>query len=229
MTDPANFPASHQTNHPATVTADPGAGPFRIAVLLSGGGRSLQNLIEQQAAGGLGVEIVAVVSSTPGAGGLAIAARAGIPSHTIARSDFASDDEFGGAIFAAVAPARPELIVLAGFLRRLPVPPAWEGRILNIHPALLPESGVAGRGFYGDRVHAAVLASQAAHSGATVHVVDNDYDTGPVVMRREVPVRPGDTVATLGARVFAAECELYPAAITSYVRAQPALFGRDRL
>jgi formyltetrahydrofolate-dependent phosphoribosylglycinamide formyltransferase len=186
-------------------------------------------LINHQASGSLPVKIVAVVSSTPGAGGLAVAARAGIPAHTIARGDFASDDDFGNAVFATIAPTRPELIVLAGFLRRLPVPPAWEGRILNIHPALLPESGVAGRGYYGDRVHAAVLASKASQSGATVHIVDNDYDTGPVVMRRVVPVHPGDTVEDLAARVFAAECQLYPEAIASYVRDHPQLFGPDRV
>lgn len=230
MTDTARGPASRPAND-ATPGAAPGAGaePVRVAVLLSGGGRTLQNLINHQASGTLPVNIVAVVSSTPGVGGLAIAERAGIPAHTIVRRAYASDDEFGDAVFEALAPARPELIVLAGFLRRLPVPPAWEGRILNIHPALLPESGVAGRGFYGDRVHAAVLSSGATRSGATVHVVDNDYDTGPVVMRREVPVLPDDTVDTLAARVFAAECQLYPEAIVHYVSEHPELFGPNRI
>lgn len=203
--------------------------PVRIAVLLSGGGRTLHNLIEQTARGDLRAEIVVAVSSVAGAGGLAIATRAGIPTHTISRRQFADDDAFSTAIYRQLAPYQPELIALAGFLRRLRVAPAWDGRILNIHPALLPESGAAGRGFYGERVHAAVLASQAAHSGATVHVVDDDYDTGPVVLRREVPVHPGDTAATLAARVFAAECELYPEAIRTYVRHHPELFGSDRL
>lgn len=230
MTDTARIPANQPTNGAAT-TWSPGASanPVRIAVLLSGGGRTLQNLIKHQASGNLPVKFVAVVSSTPGAGGLEIATRAGIPAHTIARRDFASDDDFGKAIFETIAPTGPELIVLAGFLRRLPVPPDWEGRVLNIHPALLPESGVAGRGYYGDRVHAAVLASQATQSGATVHVVDNDYDTGPVVMRRVVPVHPDDTVADLAARVFDAECRLYPEAIAGYVRDHPQLFGAGRV
>jgi formyltetrahydrofolate-dependent phosphoribosylglycinamide formyltransferase len=201
----------------------------RIAVLLSGGGRTLHNLIEQTASGALRAEIVVAVSSVAGAGGLAVAERAGIPVHTITRRQFASDEDFSASIYRHLAPYQPELIALAGFLRRLRVSPAWTGRILNIHPALLPDSGVAGRGFYGERVHAAVLASQAIHSGATVHVVDDDYDTGPVVLRHPVPVHPDDTPATLAARVFAAECDLYPAAIRSYICDHPELFGPDRL
>jgi formyltetrahydrofolate-dependent phosphoribosylglycinamide formyltransferase len=230
LTDTASNPASQPANGSTAIwLPEASSGPVRIAVLLSGGGRTLQNLINCRAAGSLDVDIVSVVSSTPAAGGLDIAARHGLPAHTVARGDFANDDDFGDAIFRAIAPTRPELIVLAGFLRRLPVPPAWEGRILNIHPALLPESGVAGRGYYGDRVHAAVLANRATVSGATVHVVDNDYDTGPVVLRREVPVEPGDTVEDLATRVFAAECQLYPEAIASYVRDRVDLFGPDRM
>ncbi len=199
--------------------------PIRIAVLLSGGGRTLHNLIEQTSRGQLRAEIVVVISSVASAGGLGIAERAGIPARTIARRGFTSDDAWSAAIYNELAPYQPDLIVLAGFLRRLHVPPEWAGRILNIHPALLPESGAAGVGFYGERVHAAVLASTATVSGATVHVVDDDYDSGPVVLRQTVPVLPDDTVATLAARVFAAECELYPAAIQRYVRSHPELFG----
>ena len=200
--------------------------PVRIAVLLSGNGRTLRNLLDQIAAGRVAAEIVAVLSSVPGAGGLVIAAAAGIPNCAITRRDFPSDAAYSAAVFAWIGPAQPELVVLAGFLRRLTVPTEWTGRILNIHPALLPESSAAGRGYYGERVHAAVLASQAAVSGATVHVVTDEYDAGPVVLRRSVPVRPDDTVTTLASRVFAAECELYPAAIQHYVRTHPELFGR---
>jgi formyltetrahydrofolate-dependent phosphoribosylglycinamide formyltransferase len=203
--------------------------PVRIAVLLSGGGRTLRNLLDQIAGGRLRAEVVAVVSSVASAGGLAIAAEAGIPAQTVARSAFTSDDAFSEAIYEWLAPYRPELILLAGFLRRLEVPDEWAGRMLNIHPALLPESGVAGRGYYGERVHAAVLASQATVSGATVHVVSDEYDAGPVIMRREVTVHPDDTVTTLAARVFTAECELYPAAIRRYVADHPELFGCRRI
>ena len=164
--------------------------PLRLAILLSGGGRTLENLLRVIAAGGLEAEIVAVGSSVPGVRGLAVAEDAGIPAFTRRRRDFASDAAYSAALLAALAPFRPDLILLAGFLRRLVVPAAWEGRILNIHPALLPESGAGGKGLYGERVHAAVLASGAAVSGATVHVVDNGYDTGPVVLRATVPSSP---------------------------------------
>jgi len=164
----------------------------------------------------LDARVVAVVSSVPGVRGLDIAEAAGIPAFALRRRDHPDDAAFSAAIYAALAPFRPDLILLAGFLRRLVVPEAWTGRILNIHPALLPESSAAGPGFYGDRVHAAVLAAGAIESGATVHVVDNEYDHGPVVQRTVVPVLPDDTPATLAARVFAAECALYPAAIARY-------------
>ncbi len=197
---------------------------LRIAVLLSGAGRSLSNLIRVTDSGDLAAEIVAVVSSKPDAGGLEIASSAGIPTQTIQRRSFEGDEGYSDAVYAALVPFRPDLIVMAGFLRKLLVRPEWEGRILNIHPALLPESAAAGRGFYGDRVHAAVLASGATVSGATVHVVDNEYDAGPVIDRATVPVLPYDTAASLGARVFAAECALYPDAIRRYVAANGRLF-----
>lgn len=200
------------------------ASPLPIAVLLSGTGRTLENLLTAIAAGTLAARVVVVISSVPGVRGVTIADHAGIPTRTLRRRDFASDAAYGASLYAALEPFAPGLIVLAGFLRRLPVPPAWAGRVLNVHPALLPESTAAGKGFYGERVHAAVLASGVAESGATVHVVDEGYDTGPVVMRARVPVCVDDTPATLGARVFAAECRLYPAAIRHYVATHPELF-----
>lgn len=205
----------------------PGVAPatriLSLAVLLSGTGRTLENLLQVIEAGELAARVSVVISSVSGVRGLAIAERAGIAQATLRRKDFPTDEAYSDAVYAALAPHRPDLILFAGFLRKLIVPPAWEGRILNIHPALLPESGAAGRGFYGERVHAAVLASGAAESGATVHVVDAGYDTGPVVLKAKVPVEPGDTPATLAARVFAAECRLYPEAIRRYVAAHPEL------
>jgi formyltetrahydrofolate-dependent phosphoribosylglycinamide formyltransferase len=203
------------------------SGRIRLAVLLSGTGRTLENMLRVIKRGELDAEIVAVVSSIPGVRGLEIAERAGIPATVVQRRTFASEDAFSGAVYSWLAPHRPDLLMLAGFLRKLVVTPAWEGRILNIHPALLPESApyAAGRGFFGERVHAAVLAHGDAISGATVHVVDNGYDTGPVVLRETVPVLPGDTPASLGARVFEAERRLYPEAIRRYVAAHPELFA----
>lgn len=189
-----------------------------LAVLLSGGGRTLANLIAQSRSGRLPARVGVVVSSVANAGGIEIARRAGLPVAVVERKAFDSDRAFSEAIFAEIGPYQPALVILAGFLRKLDVPPEWSGRILNIHPALLPDMAFAsGRGFYGERVHQAVLESGQPISGATVHLVDNDYDTGPVYMRQSVPVEPGDTVESLAARVFAAECELYPRAIAAYL------------
>ena len=189
-----------------------------LAVLISGGGRTLGNLIERSRAGELAASVGIVVSSNAEAGGLEIARAAGVPVVALVRRNYGSDAEYSAAIFETVAPYRPQLMILAGFLRKIVVPRDWEERILNIHPALLPEcSYAAGRGFYGERVHQAVLDRGDAQSGATVHLVDNGYDTGPVYMRQRVPVLPGDTAQTLAARVFEAETELYPRAIAAYL------------
>ncbi len=198
-----------------------------LAVLLSGSGRTLENLLRTIDLGELAARVVTVVSSVPRVRGLEITTAAGIPHATVRRRDYPDDGAFSAAIYDQLTPYQPDLILLAGFLRRLVVPPQLTGRILNIHPALLPEAGViaAGQGFYGARVHAAVLASGASESGATVHVVDNAYDAGPVVQRTVVPIIPGDTPETLAARIFAAECALYPAAIRRYVADHPELFA----
>jgi phosphoribosylglycinamide formyltransferase-1 len=196
---------------------------LRLAVLLSGSGRSLENLLNVIERGELDAEIVAVVSSKADVRGLEIANQASIPSSAFVRRDFMSDDEFSTAVIDWVEQFRPHLLIFAGYLRKLIVPPRWDRRILNIHPALLPESGAGGKGYYGNRVHAAVLASGATKSGATVHVVDNEYDHGPVVMRAEVPVLPDDTPERLSARVFAAEMALFPEAIRVYAAACPWL------
>jgi formyltetrahydrofolate-dependent phosphoribosylglycinamide formyltransferase len=192
---------------------------LNLAILLSGTGRSLANLLRAIAGGSLQAQISVVVSSKPDVRGLEIATAAGIPTAVIERKLFSDDDAYSEAVYKVLTPFHPDLIVMAGYLRKLVVRQDWEGRILNIHPALLPESAAAGRGFYGERVHAAVIASGARESGATVHVVDNEYDAGPVVMRTTVPVFPDDTPTSLGARVFAAECALYPEAIRAYAAA----------
>ncbi len=190
-----------------------------LAVLISGGGRTLANLIERTQTGALDARVGIVISSKADAGGLEIARRAGIPAVPIARRDFDSDLAYSDAIFSEIAAHDPALVILAGFLRKIIVPPVWEGRILNIHPALLPECNyAAGRGFYGEHVHRAVLERNETQSGATVHLVDNGYDTGPVYMRQTVPIFPDDTPQTLAGRVFTAELDLYPRAIAAYLR-----------
>jgi phosphoribosylglycinamide formyltransferase-1 len=180
------------------------------------------------ARGDLNANVVAVVSSRSGVRGLEIAAQAGLPGIVIERKLFDSDASFSDAIYAALDPFAADLIICAGFLKQLVIRNRWIGRILNIHPGLIGESDAAGKGFYGSRVHARVIAAGNAESGATVHVVDDEYDHGPVVMQARVPVLPGDTPEDLAARVFAAECELYPRAIAVYVRDNPDLFEEAR-
>jgi formyltetrahydrofolate-dependent phosphoribosylglycinamide formyltransferase len=197
--------------------------PLRLAVLLSGTGRTLENLLAAIARGELNATVDVVISSVQGVRGIEIAEAAGIPAAVFTRRAYPDLDSFSDAVYAVLEPIAPDLILFAGFLRQLQVRPGYEGRILNIHPGLLPE-GPSGKGMYGAHVHAAVLRSGASRSGATVHVVDQEYDTGPVVKREVVPVIEGDSVESLAARVFAAECRLYPAAIRAYVARHPELF-----
>lgn len=177
--------------------------PLRIGVLLSGGGRTLQNLLDRIADGRLAAEVVAVVSDREGAFGIERAARAGVPTLVSGDAD---------AVYAFLRERQVELVCLAGYLRLLPIAEDFRGRVLNIHPALLPKFG--GKGFYGDRVHRAVLEAGETESGCTVHHADDRYDEGAIVLQKRVPVLPDDTAETLAARVFQAECEAYPKAIS---------------
>ena len=199
--------------------------PWRLAVLISGSGRSLRNLLDAIAAGELNAEVVTVVSSAADVRGLQIAAAAGIPTHILKPSDAKGIDAYSTATYQILQPYKPDLVIMAGYLRRLLVHPGWENRSLNIHPALLPQAAsyAAGRGFYGDRVHAAVLDHGDEESGATVHVVTDEYDDGPPLAQSVVPVLPGDDVRALAERVFAAECELDPRVIRDYMTLHPEL------
>jgi len=197
---------------------------FRIAVLISGGGTTLRNLIEHVAAGRLPVEIALVVSSRAGAGGLRFAAEAGIPAAVIERKAFADDAAFSRAVFNRCRAAGVDLVVLGGFLKRLVIPDDFAGRVVNIHPALVP--AFCGEGYYGHRVHEAVLEYGAKLSGCTVHFADNQYDHGPVILQRAVPVLDDDTPETLAARVFEAECEAYPEALRWIAEGRVEVEGR---
>jgi len=190
--------------------------PIRVAVLLSGSGRTLANFLERIEAGDLPVEIVAVVSSRPNVRGVEIARAAGLPLAILRRKDFLDGAAHNAAIAEWLAPHRPQIIALAGYMCYF-VKPAWfTGPVVNIHPALLPKYG--GQGFYGDRVHEAVLAAGDPESGCTVHLVDDVYDHGRILAQRRVPVLPGDDVHTLADRVFAAECDLYPRVLAQLAR-----------
>ncbi len=187
------------------------AAPLTLGVLVSGGGRSLENLSEAISRGELSARIALVVSNTPEAFALQRAKRLRIESTLIPQQGFASPELYSAAVFAALETAGVELAVLAGFLRKLVIPARWLGRVINIHPALLPAFG--GKGFYGERVHRAVLESGVPSTGCTVHYVTNEYDTGPILLQRSIAVRPGDDVHSLAERVFAEERLALPEAI----------------
>jgi phosphoribosylglycinamide formyltransferase 1 len=185
--------------------------PLPIAVLISGGGTTLRNLIERIRAGALPVEIRLVISSNPKAAGLRFAEEAGIPTLVVEKTKSLGAEAFSDAVFGPCRAAGVRYVVMGGFLKHVFIPPDFENRVLNIHPALLPAFG--GKGMYGLRVHEAVLAAGEKTSGCTVHFVDNEYDHGPVILQRQVEVRPNDSPQALQARVFEAECEAYPDAI----------------
>ena len=189
---------------------------MRLAVLLSGSGRTLENLAGEIRRGRLEAGIAGVLSSRRDAFGLVRAKRLGIPAKTVRPKDFPTRRAFWAAAWKAVDAWKPDLVVMAGWLCYLKIPARYRGRVLNIHPSLLPKFG--GRGCYGDRVHEAVLAAGVKTTGCTVHVVDNVYDHGPILARARVPVRKGDDVHRLAARVFRAECRLYPEAIRGYAK-----------
>jgi phosphoribosylglycinamide formyltransferase-1 len=198
--------------------------PLRLVVLISGGGTTLRNLIEKIAARQLDARTELVISSNPNARGLQFAREAKIPAATIERVGFESIEAFSSAIFAACRAVSPDLIVMGGFLKLIVIPPDFENRILNIHPALVP--AFCGKGFYGPRVHEAVLEYGAKVSGCTVHFVDNHYDHGPILLQRAVPVLDDDTAESLAERVFQAERKAYPEALQLIGQGRVRIDGR---
>lgn len=191
---------------------NPSQAPLKLAVLISGSGRTLKNLIDLAADGELPIDIRLVVSSSAKAGGLDFARDGGIPTQVVSRSDFprgeTGDVPYGEAIFAACRAAEVDYVAMAGFLKLAPVPADFEGRVLNIHPALIP--AFCGPGMYGRHVHQAAIDHGVRVSGCTVHFVDNQYDHGPIIWQQPVPVFDDDTPQTLAARVFEVEKEAYP-------------------
>lgn len=197
---------------------------IKLAVLLSGGGTTLQNILDRIDAAKLSASVVAVVASKPGAYGLERAKARGIDTYVVRRRDFPDSGAFSDRINEVLKPHAPDLILLAGFMLLYRVPGEYEGRVMNIHPALIP--AFCGRGFYGWRVHEAVLEYGARISGCTVHFVNNRYDKGPIILQQAVPVIEGDTPETLAARVFERECEAYPEAIQLFADGRLRIEGR---
>ncbi len=195
-----------------------------IAVLISGGGTTLRNLLGKIAAGTLDVEIRLVISSSAQAKGLQFAVDAGIATQVIRLREASSEEAFSQSIFDACRAADVQLVALAGFLKRLVIQPDFVNRVTNIHPALIP--AFCGHGFYGQRVHESALAYGVKVSGCTVHFVDNQYDHGPIIMQRVVPVLDDDTPHDLAARVFEAECEAYPQVLQWIAEGRVSIQGR---
>jgi formyltetrahydrofolate-dependent phosphoribosylglycinamide formyltransferase len=198
----------------------------RLGVLFSGSGRTLENLARSAVEGTLPADVVVAISSHAGAGGLERAKRAGVPARVVDYREH-SHEELNRRIYEILEDAGVEWIALGGFLRHVEIPPRFAWRILNIHPALLP--GFGGKGYYGDRVHRAVLESGSKFSGCTVHFVTAEYDSGPIIVQRVVPVHDGDTVQSLAARVFHEECIAYPEALRLCIQGRVKVEGKRAL
>jgi phosphoribosylglycinamide formyltransferase-1 len=183
----------------------------RLGILISGSGTTLQRFIDEITARNLDAKIAVVISSRPNVLGIERARRARIPTEVVNWRTYGNDEAFSAAVTDVLERAKVDLIVQAGLLRKYLFPEKYKGRVLNVHPALLPKYG--GQGMYGHHVHEAVLAAGETESGCTIHITDEEYDHGPIILQRSVPVLPGDTPDTLAERVQAAEREAYPEAV----------------
>jgi phosphoribosylglycinamide formyltransferase-1 len=197
---------------------------LKIAVLLSGSGTSLENLFDQIDAGRLHAEIIVVIASRTDAFGLERARRRGVPAFAVPRREYPQVRAFNDAIHAVLAEHEPELVALLGFMSPFETRGRYDGRSLNVHPALIPS--FCGKGMYGHRVHEAVLEAGVKLTGATVHFVDAGYDQGPIILQEAVPVHDDDTPDTLAERVQAAERRLVPEAIRLFAQARLTIDGR---
>ncbi|SFJ55306.1 phosphoribosylglycinamide formyltransferase [Planctomicrobium piriforme] len=184
--------------------------PLRLAVLISGGGTTLVNLQQQILDGQLHATVVSVVANRT-CRGIDRAQELGLEPELFLRKSFPSLETYSAALFERFRERQVDLVVLGGFLARILIPDDFENRVMNIHPALIP--AFCGQGMYGHHVHEAVIARGCKVSGCTVHFCDNNYDEGPIILQRTVPVLDNDDADSLAARVFEAECQAYPEAI----------------
>jgi formyltetrahydrofolate-dependent phosphoribosylglycinamide formyltransferase len=198
--------------------------PLRLAVLLSGDGTTLQNLIDHIEAGKLAASIVVVISSRPEAYGLVRAKRHGLEAICVPWKAYRDPQAFHAEINRTLDRYTPELISLAGFLRVFRYAPHYRGRVINIHPSLIP--AFCGKGFYGLRVHQAALAYGVKVSGCTVHFVNEEYDHGPIILQRVVPVLDHDTPEQLAERVATEEHHAYPEVIQLFAEGRLQVQGR---
>ncbi len=197
--------------------------PIRIVVCVSGAGSTLRNLVGCISSGTLPAQISCVIASRAGIGGIDLARSAGLGVSVVERRG-KSLREFSDQVFDVARKAQCELVVLAGFLSLVQIPSDFRFRVINIHPSLIP--AFCGKGFHGRAVHEAVLASGVKLTGCTVHFADDNYDTGPIIVQRAVPVLDDDTELSLAQRVFLAECVALPEAIGLFAAGRLSLEGR---
>ena len=197
--------------------------PIRLAVLISGGGTTLTNLMAKIRQGQLFAEIGVVIASRSNCDGIQRARDLGVKCEVIERKNFSSTGEFSHSIFSVCRDSKADLVICGGFLALITIPADFSGRIINIHPSLIP--AFSGKGFHGHHVHEAVLARGTRVTGCTVHFVDDEYDHGPIIVQRTVPVLDDDTADSLAARVFESECEALPEAIRMFATGQLEIDG----
>jgi phosphoribosylglycinamide formyltransferase-1 len=199
---------------------------MNIAVFASGRGSNFEALLKAIEQGTLSARVTLLVSNKAEAGALEIARSRNIPAFYITQQQFPSEDGYVAKLFELLGQHRVELIALAGYLKRIPsrVIERFRNKILNVHPALLPLFG--GAGMYGMHVHEAVIISGVKVSGATVHVVDEEYDRGPIVMQKVVEIADDDTPQTLAAKVLRVEHEIFPLALKAFAEGRVRIEGR---
>lgn len=192
----------------------------RLGVLASHGGTNLQAIIDSCEAGEIPAEVVVVISNNSNSGALERAMRHKIDAVHLSNKHHPNDEDLDEAIVRVLQEHQVELVCLAGYMKRRGARflNAFKNRILNIHPALLPKFG--GKGFYGMKVHEAVLAAKEKESGVTVHIVDEKYDHGPILAQKKVPVLPDDTPEVLAARILVEEHKVYPEVIGKIARGE---------
>ncbi len=197
---------------------------LRLAFLLSGRGSTLANLLRAIEAKGINAEVVKVISSLSLAGGLEIAAKAGIPTAVVRKKDHKDTESFSAAITRELDMASPDYVILGGFMCLYLFPEHYRNKVLNVHPALLPAFG--GKGMYGENVHRAVLECGAKISGCTVHFVNEEYDSGPIIGQLAVAVKEDDDTHSLAIRVQRAERRLLPEVVQLLSEGRVQVHGR---
>jgi len=197
---------------------------LNVAILISGNGTTLQNLIDKINNKTLNARIQIVICSSPDAYGIKRAEQNNIPVAIVQHKDYSQSETFSNTIIKEIEKYPVDLIILAGFLHLFKIPDKYTGKVMNIHPGLIP--AFCGKGYYGHHVHKAAIESGVKISGCTVHFVDNEYDRGPIIIQRAVHVHVDDTPDTLAHKVFREECIAYPEAIHLFAEGRLKIEGR---